>query len=136
MTVVVQESNTILDLSQQTSPSIVINEEENNIIISAGASPSVVVEQSTEVTLEYFGNGPQGVPGPGIIPSGTTGQVLAKASNANYDTQWKTLSLGDLSNVNITNKVNGSVLVYDGTSQLFVADSSFTSSTLTDGGNF
>jgi len=136
MTVVVQESTTVLDLTQQSSPSIVINEEENNIIVSASASPAVVVEQATEVVLEYFGNGPQGVPGPGIIPSGTTGQVLAKTSNANYDTQWKTLALSDLSDVNIGSKIDGSVLVYDGGSQKFVANSSFTSISLTDGGNF
>jgi len=136
MTVVVQESTTILDLIQQSSPSIVINEEENNIIVSASARPAVIVEQAAEVALEFFGNGPQGVPGPGIIPSGTTGQVLAKTSNANYDTQWKTLALSDLSDVNIGGKINGSVLVYDGGSQKFLADSVFTTITLTDGGNF
>jgi len=136
MTVIVQESTTILDLIQQSSSSIVINEEENNIVVSASASPAVIVEQATEVVLEYFGNGPQGVPGPGIIPSGTTGQVLAKTSNANYDTQWKTLTLNDLSDVNIGSKIDGSVLVYDGGSQKFVANSSFTFISLTDGGNF
>jgi hypothetical protein len=136
MTVVIQESTAILDLTQQALPSIVINEEENNIVISTSASPSVVVEQATEVVLEYFGNGPQGIPGPGIISGGATGQVLAKTSNTNYDTQWKTLNLGDLSDVNIASKVNGSVLVYDGGSQQFMANSSFTSLSLTDGGNF
>lgn len=136
MTVIVQESSTIVNVSEQSVPSIVVNEEENNIIVTAPVSPSVVVEQATEVTLEYFGNGPQGVPGPGIIPSGTTGQVLAKTSNANYATQWKTLGLSDLSDINITNKIDGSVLVYDGGSQKFVANSSFTSLSLTDGGNF
>lgn len=136
MTVIVQESSTIVNVSEQSVPSIVINEEENNIVVTAPVSPSVVVEQATEVTLEYFGNGPQGVPGPGIIPSGTTGQVLAKTSNVNYDTQWKTLGLSDLSDINIANKVDGSVLVYDGGSQKFVANSSFTSLSLTDGGNF
>jgi len=34
--------------------------------------------------------GIQGVPGAGIIPGGTTGQVLTKASNTNYDTVWTT----------------------------------------------
>ena len=136
MTVIVQESTTILDLIQQSSSSIIINEEENNIVVSASASPAVIVEQATEVVLEFFGNGPQGVPGPGIIPGGTTGQVLAKTSNANYDTQWKTLALSDLSDVNIGGKINGSVLVYDGGSQKFLADSAFTTLSLTDGGNF
>ena len=32
--------------------------------------------------------GPQGPAGPGVTTGGTTGQVLAKKSNANYDTEW------------------------------------------------
>lgn len=32
--------------------------------------------------------GPQGPAGPGIASGGTTGQVLAKASNTDYDTEW------------------------------------------------
>jgi hypothetical protein len=32
--------------------------------------------------------GPQGVPGAGVISGGTTGQVLAKVSGTDYDTQW------------------------------------------------
>ena len=35
--------------------------------------------------------GPAGAPGPagpGVAPGGTTGQVLAKKSNTNYDTEW------------------------------------------------
>ena len=32
--------------------------------------------------------GPTGATGAGVVTGGTTGQVLAKASNANYDTTW------------------------------------------------
>lgn len=32
--------------------------------------------------------GPQGPTGPGVATGGTTGQVLAKKSNANFDTEW------------------------------------------------
>jgi mannose-6-phosphate isomerase-like protein (cupin superfamily) len=32
--------------------------------------------------------GPQGPAGPGVATGGTTGQVLAKKSNANFDTEW------------------------------------------------
>jgi len=32
--------------------------------------------------------GPQGQPGEGVPTEGTTGQILAKASNADYDTEW------------------------------------------------
>lgn len=37
--------------------------------------------------------GEQGDPGVGVPVGGTTGQVLAKASNADYDTLWITLAL-------------------------------------------
>lgn len=33
-------------------------------------------------------NGSDGAPGQGIATGGTTGQILAKNSNTNYDTQW------------------------------------------------
>ena len=33
-------------------------------------------------------SGPQGPAGPGIASGGTTGQILAKASNTDYDTEW------------------------------------------------
>lgn len=32
--------------------------------------------------------GAQGDPGPGVPPGGTTGQMLRKASDADYDTEW------------------------------------------------
>ena len=38
--------------------------------------------------------GPQGPAGPGVAAGGTTGQVLVKSSNADYDTEWKTPSGG------------------------------------------
>lgn len=44
----------------------------------------------TEATVEGMGaiKGDKGEPGPGVAPGGTTGQVLAKASSTDYDTQW------------------------------------------------
>lgn len=45
-------------------------------------------------------------------------------------------SLVELSDVNAANRVDGSVLVYDGQTAKFVADSINTRLTLTDGGNF
>lgn len=38
--------------------------------------------------------GPAGAAGPGVAPGGTTGQVLTKSSNDNYDTEWSTPSGG------------------------------------------
>jgi hypothetical protein len=136
MTVVVQSSESTVNVTEENASVIIAREEPNEIIVTANGAPIVAIEASTLVELDFFGNGPQGVPGPGIIPSGTTGQVLAKTSSVNYDTQWKTLNISDMADVNVTNKTDGSVLVYDGNSQQFVANSSFTSLSLTDGGNY
>ena len=35
--------------------------------------------------------GDKGDPGPGLSPGGTTGQILVKKSNTDYDTEWETL---------------------------------------------
>lgn len=40
------------------------------------------------------GSGSDGPPGPGVIAGGSTGQVLAKVSSANYDTTWVNQSGG------------------------------------------
>lgn len=136
MTVIVQESNSTVDVTEENASVVIVNQAGNEIVVTANNAPIVAIGASSSVELDFFGNGPQGVPGPGIIPSGTTGQVLAKTSNANYDTQWKTLNISDLADVNVSAKTDGSVLVYDGNSQQFVANSSFTSLSLTDGGNY
>lgn len=39
-------------------------------------------------------DGKNGSDGIGVIPRGTTGQALVKKSNADYDTEWKTISEG------------------------------------------
>jgi len=135
MTITVQASNTTVVVNEEQA-SVSVSQEANAITITANASPSIETIASPAVELEFFGEGPQGVPGPGIIPSGTTGQVLAKISNANYDTEWKTMNISDLNDVDVTNKTDGSVLVYNGNSHKFIADSSFTALSLTDGGNY
>ena len=50
-----------------------------------------------------------------ITPGGTEGQVLAKASDTDYDTQWVTPTglLGDLSDVDTTGSSDKDTLVYD-----------------------
>lgn len=57
------------------------------IVEIVNESPLVQVSgQSVQVFLAN--SGPQGPSGQGIIAGGTTHQVLAKASNANYDMEW------------------------------------------------
>lgn len=40
-------------------------------------------------------DGADGQDGVGVVEGGTTGQVLAKKSNTDYDTEWKTISEGE-----------------------------------------
>lgn len=44
--------------------------------------------------------GATGATGPGVATGGTTGQILAKNSNTNYDTEWVDSSTGDVISVN------------------------------------
>ena len=54
--------------------------------------------------------GPAGAPGPagpGVTPGGTTGQILAKKSNANYDTEWIDKPGGSTVSVNVGKTTTG-----------------------------
>jgi hypothetical protein len=47
-----------------------------------------IITQQGPPFVEIVSPGPQGIPGPGFPTSGTTGQVLAKESDANFDANW------------------------------------------------
>ena len=47
----------------------------------------------------------EGIPGPGVPAGGTAGQYLKKASSTDYDTEWDTLTAGDV----VFNKESGYV---------------------------
>ena len=51
--------------------------------------------------------GPQGPAGPGVATGGTTGQVLAKKSNTNYDTEWINPTSGGTVSVNVGETLTG-----------------------------
>jgi hypothetical protein len=55
------------------------------ILASATEITSPVVTDFTGLWKNY-----KGITGVGVPPGGTTGQILAKASNADYDTEWIT----------------------------------------------
>lgn len=67
----------------------------------------------TGATGQTGPQGPQGVPGQdgvGVPAGGTAGQVLAKASGTDYDTEWTTPDPGGVTDV----QVNGTSIVQDG----------------------
>ena len=66
--------------------------------------------------------GPQGEPGAGVAAGGTTGQVLTKKSDADYDTEWQDVPAGDVTasgNNTFTgsNTFNQPLNVADGTTE-------------------
>ncbi len=136
MTFFVTEQETTVLVQGQEAVVSVNQLDASTVEVQAASPPTIAIEANRFVTLEAFGNGPQGVPGPGVIASGLTNQVLSKASNNNFDTYWQTLVFSGMSDVNVSNKADGSVLFYDSVSQKFVANSSFTVLSLMDGGNF
>jgi len=73
---------------------------------------SVIQEENTQITLAVPGHqGAGGAAGVGVPTGGTTGQVLEKASNTDYDTQWV-----DAATNNITGVTAGTGLSGGGTS--------------------
>ena len=51
----------------------------------------------------------EGIPGPGVPAGGSTGQVLRKTSGADYDTEWDTLTAGDVAFNKESGYVSGTV---------------------------
>lgn len=66
---------------------------------------TVSVSTTTAKVVNIITAGPQGASGAngaGVISGGTTGQVLVKASNADYDTAWSSSGGGGGANLNTT----------------------------------
>ena len=83
------------------------------------------IDQNQYVNTGVLAKGTQGdpgAPGEGVPAGGTTGQVLRKKSDDDYDTEWANggggaSALDDLTDVSITTPANGDSLEYDATSQ-------------------
>lgn len=64
-------------------------------IVQVTSESTVIVQDTDTNVVEVTAAGPaggQGPAGPGFATGGTLGQVLAKASAADYDTEWTTIS--------------------------------------------
>jgi hypothetical protein len=79
MNVTITETNSVVEVQEVSPNEIIINQQEILITITASGAPGPT-----------GGTGPQGNPGPGVAVGGTTGQVLTKIDNTNYNTQWTT----------------------------------------------
>ena len=81
-----------------------------------------IIDEGQVQIIELIEPGPQGPAG----PAGATGATGAAGAS----------HLANLLDVNVTAKVNNSVLYYNQASEKFIADDINTVVTITDGGNF
>lgn len=79
-------ANIVANLVNSNSTNVFVTPQSNQIDVNVSDSNNinlVVTPPTTQIV-----NIDRGVAGPGVATGGITGQVLAKASNANYDTTW------------------------------------------------
>lgn len=100
-------------------------------LIDSSASIPSVIATVTQVANSIVGpQGPKGDPGYGVPPGGTEGQVLAKASNNDYDVEWTSAS-----GTNTTYTLGSTGLTNAASIDLIGSDSTTSSVTLQGGTN-
>jgi len=104
-----------------------------SVNITAVTNTVTVTEgDTTVVTIKTAG--PQGASGQGVIAGGTTSQVLAKASNTDYDMQWVSAGAGTVTSVGTGTGLTGGPITGSGTIDLAdtaVTPGSYTSANVT-----
>lgn len=119
----------------------------DTVEINTIASSVSVLATEENIALEFKAPGLQGPVGEGFPPGGTTGQILIKNSNQDYDASWSSGPINQIANIenilaasgvlaNKANMIDGSVVYYNGGNNEFRADNTVTLTSLTDGGNF
>lgn len=79
---------------------------ENPIQVSINESTNLVlIEECGTKVVTATTQGPQGIPGQGVVSGGTSGDLLVKATNADYDTAW-------ISQSDITRRDSGPEFTY------------------------
>lgn len=68
--------------------------------VEAGADLGVTLSGGAQIEVEVNRAGPPGPAGPGVPSGGTVGQILAKASGDDYDTEWVSGGGGAVDSVN------------------------------------
>jgi hypothetical protein len=95
---------------------------------------TVTVTEGDTTIVTITTAGPQGATGQGVIAGGTTSQVLAKASNADYDMQWVSAGAGTVTSVGTGTGLTGGPITSSGTIELAntaVTPGSYTSANVT-----
>jgi len=78
------------------------------LVVTPQANQKIIIDRNIKGDVGATGaTGATGAAGVGVAISGTTGQVLTKLSNTNYDTGWTTNGNGTVTSVSGTGLVNG-----------------------------
>jgi len=104
-----------------------------SVNITTVANTVTVTEGDTTIVTVTTA-GPQGATGQGVIAGGTTSQVLAKASNTDYDMQWVSAGAGTVTSVGTGTGLTGGPITSSGTIDLAdttVTPGSYTSANVT-----
>ena len=95
---------------------------------------TVTVTEGDTTIVTVTTAGPQGATGQGVIAGGTTSQVLAKASDTDYDMQWVSAGAGTVTSVGTGTGLTGGPITSSGTIELAdtaVTPGSYTSANVT-----
>ena len=121
---------------------IILNDTDGQDIILTPSNPvDIDVEDSvsTDIDLINSGQGLPGAPGIGVPIGGLDGQVLAKASNTDYDTEWVNQSGGGGSVTSVNAQTGAVVLdtddINDTATNRYTSDSDITRLASTSGTN-
>lgn len=93
---------------------------DDSIVIEKQYNSVVIYKTGCEIIIRYL-QGDQGPPGPGVPPGGTIEQVLAKHSNTDYDTYWKTIITGG----DITGTIAASQVAFGAGADVIAGDANF-----------
>jgi len=88
---------------------VIVDETNNQVIVNEDAQSIVI--RSLGTVGPKGDSGADGADGVGVPPGGTTGQVLAKNSNADFDTEWVDQTGGGGGSVNSVNGQTGVVVL-------------------------
>jgi hypothetical protein len=110
-----------------------------NLVLPQGPTGATGAAGATGAT---GATGPQGINGVGVPIGGTTGQVLKKASNTDYDVIWGPGGSGtsinkvtDIADVNSSVLNNGSLLIYNSSADRWDTSINLTAQNI-EGGEF
>jgi hypothetical protein len=89
-----------------STATVVVTEAQYSVVVTENGQATTVVTPPTAISVLVASPGPAGPPGPGVPIGGTTGDLLVKSSNTNYDTAWTATPEVDALQFDLTAAIN------------------------------